>query len=150
MLMAAGPVNEMVLLFVAAFDSGVFFLRDCLFPQPADARRRGLQRERMPALPQHRGVGGHKGPDLSGVGRRKSKAEMRQQIVYGSKVMPAFGDDLEPDELKDLIAYCIRAARNRRKPHRPPIQTRAGHPSSHGASNRLAQVRLPLLAAARL
>ena len=51
------------------------------------------------------GVGGHKGPDLSGVGRRKSKAEMRQQIVYGSKVMPAFGDDLEPDQLKDLIAY---------------------------------------------
>jgi len=30
---------------------------------------------------------------------------MRQQIVYGSKVMPAFGDDLEPNELKDLIAY---------------------------------------------
>ena len=51
------------------------------------------------------GLGGHKGPDLSGVGRRKSKAEMRQQIVYGSKVMPAFGDDLEPNELKDLIAY---------------------------------------------
>ena len=50
-------------------------------------------------------VGGHKGPDLSGVGRRKSKAAMRQQIVYGSKVMPAFGDDLEPGELKDLIAY---------------------------------------------
>lgn len=50
-------------------------------------------------------VGGHKGPDLSGVGRRKSKAALRQQIVYGSKVMPAFGDDLEPNDLKDLIAY---------------------------------------------
>jgi ubiquinol-cytochrome c reductase cytochrome b subunit len=50
-------------------------------------------------------VGGHKGPDLSGVGRRKSKAAMRQQIVFGSKVMPAFGDDLAPGELKDLIAY---------------------------------------------
>jgi len=50
-------------------------------------------------------VGGHKGPDLSGVGRRKSKAALRQQIVYGSKVMPAFGDDLQPNELKDLIAY---------------------------------------------
>jgi len=51
------------------------------------------------------GVGGHKGPDLSGVGRRKSKAALRQQVVFGSKVMPAFGDDLEPGELKDLIAY---------------------------------------------
>jgi mono/diheme cytochrome c family protein len=39
------------------------------------------------------------------VGRRKSKAALRQQIVFGSKVMPAFGDDLEPGELKDLIAY---------------------------------------------
>lgn len=51
------------------------------------------------------GVGGHKGPDLSGVGRRKSKEALRQQIVFGSKVMPAFGDDLEPGDLKDLIAY---------------------------------------------
>jgi mono/diheme cytochrome c family protein len=52
-----------------------------------------------------RNVGGHKGPDLSGVGRRKSKAELEHQIVFGSKVMPAFGDDLEPGDLKDLIAY---------------------------------------------
>jgi ubiquinol-cytochrome c reductase cytochrome b subunit len=51
------------------------------------------------------GVGGHKGPDLSGVGRRKSKAALRQQIVFGSKVMPAFGDDLEQGDLKDLITY---------------------------------------------
>src|ERR1039458_3368149 len=50
-------------------------------------------------------VGGHKGPDLSGVGRRKSKAALRQQIVFGSQVMPAFGDDLEPGDLKDLITY---------------------------------------------
>jgi mono/diheme cytochrome c family protein len=52
-----------------------------------------------------RNVGGHKGPDLSGVGRRKSKAALQQQIVYGDKFMPAFGDDLEPGDLKDLIAY---------------------------------------------
>jgi mono/diheme cytochrome c family protein len=39
------------------------------------------------------------------VGRRKSKAALRQQIVFGSKVMPAFGDDLEPGDLKDLITY---------------------------------------------
>jgi len=62
-------------------------------------------------------VGGHKGPDLSGVGRRKSKAALRQQIVYGSKVMPAFGDDLEPNELKDLIAYLQSC---RQKPAKTP------------------------------
>ncbi|MGD0156919.1 MAG: cytochrome c [Terracidiphilus sp.] len=63
------------------------------------------------------GVGGHKGPDLSNVGRRRSKAAMRQQIVYGSKVMPAFKDDLEPDELNDLIAY-LRSCRE--KPAKQP------------------------------
>jgi mono/diheme cytochrome c family protein len=62
-------------------------------------------------------VGGHKGPDLSGVGRRKSKAAMRKQIVYGSKVMPAFGDVLEPNELNDLIAY-LRSCRA--KPAKAP------------------------------
>ncbi|MGA9060375.1 MAG: cytochrome c [Terracidiphilus sp.] len=61
-------------------------------------------------------AGGHKGPDLSGVGRKKSKAAMRQQIVYGSKVMPAFGNVLEPDELNDLIAY-LRSCRE--KPAKP-------------------------------
>jgi mono/diheme cytochrome c family protein len=62
-------------------------------------------------------VGGHKGPDLSGIGRRKSKAALRQQIVYGSKVMPAFGDDLEPNELRDLIAYLHSC---RQKPAKAP------------------------------
>ncbi len=62
-------------------------------------------------------VGGHRGPDLSGVGRRRSKAALRQQIVYGSKVMPAFGDDLEPSELKDLIAYLHSC---RQKPAKTP------------------------------
>lgn len=65
-------------------------------------------------------VGGHKGPDLSGVGRRKSKAAMRKQIVYGSKVMPAFGDDLEPDELNDLIAYLRSCREKAAKPPRAP------------------------------
>jgi mono/diheme cytochrome c family protein len=52
-----------------------------------------------------RNVGGHKGPDLSGVGRTKKDAEIRTQIVGGSKVMPAFGDILQPGELDDLVAY---------------------------------------------
>jgi mono/diheme cytochrome c family protein len=57
-------------------------------------------------------VGCHRGPDLSGVGLRKSKTAMRKQIVYGSKVMPPFGDILKPDELKDLIAY-LRSCREK-------------------------------------
>lgn len=50
-------------------------------------------------------VGGHKGPDLSGVGRIESKSALRQQIVNGSNVMPGFGDVLDRQQLKDLIAY---------------------------------------------
>jgi mono/diheme cytochrome c family protein len=64
-----------------------------------------------------RSVGGHRGPDLSGVGRRKSKAELQKQIVYGDKVMPAFGDDLEPNDLKDLITYLKSC---RQKPAKTP------------------------------
>ncbi len=62
-------------------------------------------------------VGGHKGPDLSDVGRRLPKSAMREQIVHGSKVMPAFKDVLAPDEIKDLIAYLHSC---RKKPTEPP------------------------------
>lgn len=57
-------------------------------------------------------AGGHRGPDLSGVGRRKSKTEMRRQIVYGSRIMPSFGDVLQPAELRDLIDY-LRSCREK-------------------------------------
>jgi mono/diheme cytochrome c family protein len=60
-------------------------------------------------------VGGHKAPDLSGVGRRRSKTAMRRQIVYGSKLMPAFGEALEPGEINDLIAY-LHSCRDKSKP----------------------------------
>ena len=56
--------------------------------------------------------GGHRGPDLSGVGRRKSKTAIRNQILYGSKVMPAFGDALSPDQVNDLVAY-LRSCKDR-------------------------------------
>jgi ubiquinol-cytochrome c reductase cytochrome b subunit len=64
-----------------------------------------------------RGVGGHKGPDLSGVGRRKTNDEIREQIVKGSKVMPAFGDDLGPNEIRDLVEYLHSC---RQKPRKAP------------------------------
>jgi mono/diheme cytochrome c family protein len=50
-------------------------------------------------------VGGHRGPDLSNVGRTKSKAAMRKQILYGDQVMPPFQDVLQQRQLDDLIAY---------------------------------------------
>jgi mono/diheme cytochrome c family protein len=44
-----------------------------------------------------RNAGGHKGPDLSGVGRRLKKDQMRRQITGGSRLMPPFGDDIAGD-----------------------------------------------------
>jgi mono/diheme cytochrome c family protein len=61
-----------------------------------------------------RNVGGHKGPDLSGVGRTKKEVEIRTQIVAGSKVMPAFGDVLQPAEIDDLVAY-LRSCKDKPK-----------------------------------
>lgn len=51
------------------------------------------------------GVGGHRGPNLSSVGRTRSKSQMRRQIVNGSTIMPAYGDVLQPSELRDLIEF---------------------------------------------
>ncbi len=67
------------------------------------------------------GAGGHKGPDLSGVGRRLKKDRIRQQIVDGSKLMPAFGEDLQSAEIDDLIAY-LHSCRDRQKRLQSAVQ----------------------------
>lgn len=61
-----------------------------------------------------RHTGGHKGPDLSGVGRRLKKDQIEHQVVYGSKLMPPFGDDLEPADLSALLSY-LRSCRDKKK-----------------------------------
>ena len=61
-----------------------------------------------------RNEGGHKGPDLSGVGRRLKEDQMRNQIVAGSKRMPPFGETLQEAEIADLISY-LRSCRDKRK-----------------------------------
>jgi mono/diheme cytochrome c family protein len=57
-------------------------------------------------------VGGHKGPDLSGVGRVLSKSKIRAQILHGGNGMPPFADDLESAEVNDLVAY-LRSCREK-------------------------------------
>ena len=51
------------------------------------------------------GVGTELGPSLNTVGKRLSKARIEQQIKDGGKQMPAFGDVLSHDEMKDLVDY---------------------------------------------
>jgi mono/diheme cytochrome c family protein len=61
-----------------------------------------------------RSEGGHKAPDLSGVGRRMKTEQMRRQIVEGTRTMPPFGDDLKDADLADLIAY-LHSCRDKKK-----------------------------------
>jgi mono/diheme cytochrome c family protein len=51
------------------------------------------------------GRGGDLGPDLSTVGKRLKKEQIEHQIHDGGAAMPAFGDVLQPDEIKDLVDF---------------------------------------------
>jgi mono/diheme cytochrome c family protein len=51
------------------------------------------------------GRGGELGPDLSTVGKRLKNQQIEQQIRKGGAAMPAFGDVLQPDEIKDLVDF---------------------------------------------
>jgi mono/diheme cytochrome c family protein len=66
------------------------------------------------------GVGGHRGPDLSNVGRIKSKTAIRHQIINGSAVMPSFRDVLAPAEIDDLVAY-LHSCRSKQHPEAPSV-----------------------------
>ncbi len=68
---------------------------------------------------QIRGEGGHKGPDISGVGRRLKKDAIRKQILVGSDAMPAFADALESAEIDALTSYLERL-RDKAPRVRPP------------------------------
>jgi ubiquinol-cytochrome c reductase cytochrome b subunit len=65
---------------------------------------------------QIRGVGGHKGPDLSGVGRSLHKPAIERQIVAGGDAMPAFGEVLPPAEIQALVKYLARCKEKIRQP----------------------------------
>jgi mono/diheme cytochrome c family protein len=51
------------------------------------------------------GHGGDLGPDLSTVGKRLKKEQIEHQIHDGGAAMPAFGDILQPDEIRDLVDF---------------------------------------------
>jgi ubiquinol-cytochrome c reductase cytochrome b subunit len=53
----------------------------------------------------HHDNGGVKGPDLSDVGTRLSKSQIKMQILQGGRQMPPFAAILEKSEANDLVAY---------------------------------------------
>jgi mono/diheme cytochrome c family protein len=94
-----------------------------LIPSPAGIAASRRQREHGAAVFAESGcthchsirnAGGHKAPDLSGVGRRMNQDQMRRQIVEGTKTMPPFEDDLKDEDLADLIVY-LHSCRDKKK-----------------------------------
>ena len=51
------------------------------------------------------GDGGRRGPDLTYVGDKLSESDIIIRIVNGGVNMPAFGNSIKPDELKQLTAF---------------------------------------------
>ena len=51
------------------------------------------------------GNGGKRGPELTDVGSRLTRDEMTWRILNGGVNMPAFGQNLKPDEVNALLAF---------------------------------------------
>ncbi len=94
---------------VAALAAAVLLLCAAAVPGVAESReQRGADLfQKKGCLHCHtmNGVGGHKGPNLSGVGKRLKPAAIQKQILTGGLTMPSFDTALTADEVKDLVAY---------------------------------------------
>lgn len=74
------------------------------------------------------GLGGEKGPDLSGVGRKRKPEEITTQILQGGNAMPPFADVLAPDDVKLLVDYL--AAKKKPVKTNTPVALAAPAPKS--------------------
>jgi mono/diheme cytochrome c family protein len=74
------------------------------------------------------GRGGDLGPDLSTVGKRLKKERIERQIRGGGAAMPAFGDVLQPDEIKDLVDF-LHA--KRKAPKKTILPTHSSSPTAN-------------------
>lgn len=74
------------------------------------------------------GVGTDRAPALTTVGKRRKEAQIEQQIEKGGNGMPAYGEVLQPDEVKWLVEF-LHAKRKAPK-NRPATPLPAAPPAS--------------------
>jgi ubiquinol-cytochrome c reductase cytochrome b subunit len=67
------------------------------------------------------GVGGDRGPDLSFVGARMTRDELTRQVIQGGGNMPAYGEQLKPEEVSALVAFLVSLRPPGQKPAEPPL-----------------------------
>jgi ubiquinol-cytochrome c reductase cytochrome b subunit len=78
------------------------------------------------------GVGGKRGPDLSGVATRLTKDQLIRQVIQGGGNMPAYGKNLSPAEVDALVAFMVTLHPSTEPPARDstvpaaPLKARAG------------------------
>jgi mono/diheme cytochrome c family protein len=74
------------------------------------------------------GVGTDRAPALTTVGKRRKKVQIEQQIEKGGNGMPAYGEVLQPDEVKWLVEF-LHAKRKAPK-NLPATSSPAAPPAS--------------------
>jgi mono/diheme cytochrome c family protein len=68
-------------------------------------------------------TGTDRGPDLSTIGKKWHKDRIEQQIREGGNGMPAFGDVLQPDEIKSLVDFLSAKRKPAHKGNVPQTKT---------------------------
>ena len=53
------------------------------------------------------GFGGKRGPDLTRVGDRRTKNQIIVRVLNGGYNMPAYGNNISPENLKALTAFLV-------------------------------------------
>lgn len=123
------PVRVLVGLCVSILVSGLFYLlwppsTHVVHASPNSSKDSGAALFHEKGCEHCHGVngrGGDLGPDLSTVGKRLKKEQIEHQIHDGGAAMPAFGDVLQPDEIKDLVDF-LHAKRKAAKKVVAPAQ----------------------------
>ncbi len=83
------------------------------------------------------GLGGEKGPNLSGVGRELKPDQIRKQILEGGDAMPPFADALAPSETDLLVSYLSTRKKivKARGPAGAPVQQPVPKPDRGGSDD---------------